>query len=335
MYDKVFVLCDENTEKYCLDRFKSEINKESGILAEDLTVITIPAGDENKNLQTAQTVWQGLIDGGATRGSVLFCLGGGMVCDLGGFVAATFKRGIAHINVPTTLLAMVDASVGGKTGVNFMNLKNEIGVFKKPARILFDTTYFDTLDHENFMSGYAEMIKHALLSKSDMLEDILDFDIDYPDYERLDRMIRRSIGVKKSFAERDVTEKHMRKALNFGHTLGHALESYYLEKGTPVLHGYAVAWGMICELYLSAAYYEFPQDLMHTVVQFIYENYGNAEISCDDYEQIFSYIRHDKKNIGDEIMCTLLSDRGQVRINRPITKEQAFHALDFLRDGLG
>lgn len=336
LYDKVFVLCDENTEQHCLPRFKAGVNyDEYGIDAEELSVITVAAGDENKTLATATQVWKELQDRGATRHSVLINLGGGMVSDLGGFVASTFKRGIAYINIPTTLLSMVDASTGGKTGVNFGGLKNEIGVFNKPSRILFNTEYFRTLDYENFLSGYAEMLKHGLISKADILDELLSFDLDDPDYQQLERMIRRSVGVKKYFVERDPSERHMRKALNFGHTIGHALESFAMAKNRPVLHGYAIAWGMVCELYLSAAYYEFPEDLMRTVINFINDRYGKMDFTCDDYDEIYEYIRHDKKNEGDEILFTLLSAKGQVRINRPITKEQIFHALDFYRDGQG
>lgn len=327
-YDKVFVLCDENTEKLCLDIFVQ------GLSDTPYTLITIPAGDENKNIENVSKVWSGLMEGGATRYSVLINLGGGMVTDLGGFAASTYKRGIKFINIPTTLLGMVDASAGGKTGFNFGGLKNEIGVFSLPARVLFDFRFLKTLDSRNFLSGYAEMLKHGLLSKSDMLDELLSFDVDNPDYESLDRMIRRSVGVKKMFVEKDPKEKDMRKALNFGHTFGHALESFSMETGRPVLHGYAVAWGMICELYLSAKYFDFPESLMHSVVTFIRENYGTMELSCDDYDKLFGYVSHDKKNFGDNILCTLLSGQGCVRINRPIDKEQFIEALDFFRDGI-
>ncbi|MDO4823146.1 MAG: 3-dehydroquinate synthase [Bacteroidales bacterium] len=327
-YDKVFVLCDENTEKYCLPRLREELG---GV---ETRVIVIPANDVNKNLESVTTVWTALQEGGATRYSVLINLGGGMVTDLGGFAASTFKRGIKFINFPTTLLGMVDASAGGKTGINFGGLKNEIGVFSMPARVIFKSEFLETLDRENILSGYAEMIKHGLLSKSDMLDELLSFDLYDIDFDRLGRMIRRSVGVKKVFVEKDPNEKDMRKALNFGHTLGHAFESLAMMKGQPVLHGYAVAWGMMCELYLSAAYFDFPQDIMRMVVQFIKENYGTMNVSCDDYDQLYSFISHDKKNFGEIVQCTLLSGLGVVRINRPITKEQMIEALDFYREGL-
>lgn len=327
-YDKVFVLCDENTEKMCLDIFVPSLNEVP------FTLITIPAGDENKNIESVCKVWNALLNGNATRYSVLINLGGGMVTDLGGFAASTFKRGIKFINIPTTLLGMVDASAGGKTGVNFGGMKNEIGMFSLPSRVLFDYNFLKTLDQKNFLSGYAEMLKHGLLSKSDMLDELLSFDILNPDYQVLSRLIRRSVGVKKMFVEKDPNEKDMRKALNLGHTMGHAIESFAMEQGQPVLHGYAVAWGLICELYLSTKYYDFPETLMHTVVTFIRENYGSLAISCDDYDRLFEFVCHDKKNYGESILCTLLSDQGCVRINRPISKEQFIESLDFFRDGI-
>ncbi|MBR4590559.1 MAG: 3-dehydroquinate synthase [Bacteroidaceae bacterium] len=326
-FDKVFVLTDENTNKYCLPVIK---DVES---VKDATVIVIPSGDDNKNLDSLSHVWQQLTKGGATRHSLLVNIGGGVVTDLGGFAAGTFKRGIRYINIPTTLLSMVDASVGGKTGINFEGLKNEIGVFCDPMRVILDTQFLKTLDTDNFLSGYAEMLKHGLLSKSDMLEELLAYDMDKMDLQLLDKMIKRSIGVKKSFVQRDPHEKNIRKALNLGHTVGHAFESFAMEKKSPVLHGYAVAWGIICELYLSVAYFNFPSELMHRVVKFITEHYGKMNISCDDYERLFEYMTHDKKNMGDKIQFTLLSNIGSVRINRTITKEQIFESLDFYRDG--
>ncbi len=326
-YDKVFILTDEHTHELCWPLV-------SGLESlQGAQHIVIPAGDENKNLDTAQMVWRQLGEMGASRRSLLVNLGGGVVTDLGGFAASTFKRGIKYINIPTTLLAMVDASAGGKTGVNFGGLKNEIGVFADPARVILDAKFLKTLDRENILSGFAEMLKHGLLSKSDMLDELLAFDLDNIDFEALDRMIRRSIGVKKMFVEKDPKEGGIRKALNLGHTIGHAFESFAMDKGTPVLHGYAVAWGLICELYLSAVYFEFPTELMRTLVKFITEHYGKMDICCDDYEQIFNYVTHDKKNAYGTIYCTLLSGLGVVRIARPITKEQVFEALDFYRDG--
>lgn len=327
-FDKIFILCDENTEKLCLPKLLDELN------VIEPYVIVVPAGDIHKDIESLQKVWTGLIDGKATRYSLLINLGGGMVTDLGGFAASTFKRGIKFMNYPTTLLGMVDASAGGKTGINFGGLKNEIGLISMPTRVIFKNDFLRTLDRENLLSGYAEMLKHGLLSKSDMIDELLAFDLYEMDFEKLGRMIRRSVGVKKVFVEKDVFEKDMRKALNFGHTLGHAFESLAMKKGMPILHGYAVAWGMICELYLSAAYFDFPQDTMRRVVQFIREHYGTMNFSCDDYDQLYEYISHDKKNIGEIIQCTLLSGLGVIRINRPISKEQMFEALDFLREGM-
>ena len=328
-YDKVFVLTDVTTHELCLP-VVADMAAISGAVH-----IIIPQGDVNKNLTSLSQVWSELSAGGATRHSLLINLGGGMVTDLGGFAAATFKRGIDFINIPTTLLAMVDASEGGKTGINFAGLKNEVGVFREPVKVILDTQFLRTLDHENILSGYAEMLKHGLLShEGGMLDELLSFDLDADlDFAHLNDMVHRSVAVKRRIVKMDPTEHGKRKALNLGHTVGHALESFALKRGKPVLHGYAVAWGMIAELYLSAAYFEFPTELMRQVVHFINEHYGRFDFGCDDYETLFDYMRHDKKNVGDNIKFTLLSAPGVIRINRTITREQIFEALDFLRDG--
>lgn len=326
-YDKVFVLTDETTHELCWPVVKDSESMK------DAQHIVIPATDANKTLETASIVWSELGNKGATRHSLLINLGGGMVTDLGGFAAATFKRGIKFINIPTTLLSMVDASVGGKTGVNFNGFKNEVGVFREPVKVILDTAFLRTLDHENILSGYAEMLKHGLISDKEHLAQLLAFDLDEIDYSLLDGMIRKSVAVKKKVVETDPYEQGIRKALNFGHTVGHAIESFALQKGTPALHGYAVAWGMICELYLSSAYYEFPTETMREVVKFITEHYGKFEIGCDDYETLFQLMRHDKKNVADKVKMALLSEVGKVRINRTVKKEQIFEALDFYRDG--
>ncbi len=330
MYDKIFILTDTTTHTLCLPLVADIESLRSA------THIVIPATDANKNINSLTHVWTELSAGGATRHSLLINLGGGMVTDLGGFAAATFKRGIDFVNIPTTLLSMVDASEGGKTGINFAGLKNEIGVFRTPVKVILDTEFLHTLDHENMLSGYAEMIKHALLTHdTTMLPELLTFDLDDNplDYARLKQMIEKNVAVKRRIVRIDPTEQGKRKALNLGHTVGHALESFMLQRGTPVLHGYAVAWGLVAELYLSSAYFDFPTNTMHAVVRFINEHYGRADITCDDYEILLSLMHHDKKNIADTIKFALLSDLGVIRINRTISKEQIFEALDFLREG--
>lgn len=325
--DRLFVLTDENTERLCLPRLAASAALQSA------SHICIPAGDTAKTLSTISHVWDALSSQRATRRSALICLGGGMVTDLGGFAAATFKRGIAHINVPTTLLSMVDAAVGGKTGINFNGFKNEIGAFRESHAVLIDTHFLTTENGENLRSGYAEMLKHALLSDVEMWAAHLKFPLSSPDFTALSDLVRQSIEVKQRIVEIDPQERGLRKALNFGHTAGHALESHALSKGAPVLHGKAVAWGMVVELYLSVKHCGFPTDRFRQTVRFILEEYGRPAILCKDYETLFALMQHDKKNTDERINFTLLADVGEVRLDQHASKEEIFEALDFLREG--
>lgn len=297
------------------------------------TPIIIKATDTHKNLDTLSQVWQALSNGGATRHSLMINLGGGMVTDLGGFAASTFKRGIDFINIPTTLLAMVDASVGGKTGINFGGLKNEIGVFSDSRFVIINTQFLDTLDHDNICSGYAEMLKHGLISDERTCAELVTFDLDTPDLSQLQRMVAESIKVKERIVEADPHEHGIRKALNLGHTMGHAFESFAMRRGTPILHGYAVAYGLISELYMSARKTAFPTDRMHQTVRFIRENYGTFNITCDDYPTLIELMHHDKKNTSGIINFTLLGNVGDIRINQTANEEEIKEALDFFREG--
>lgn len=327
--DSIFILTDSNTRTLCLKRLDS-----MNFLPEN--IIEIKAGDDNKNLEALASVWEHLSLNGATRKSLLLNLGGGMVTDLGGFAASTFKRGMEYINIPTTLLGAIDAAVGGKTGINFNGLKNEIGVINPSQSVLIDVRFFQTLDHENFLSGYAEMIKHGLISNSTVWEHIKGFDLNDIDYNSLPNLLQESIDVKQEIVKIDPTEKGIRKALNFGHTIGHAFESYALKIGTPKLHGYAVAWGMISELYLSYKKCGFDKDILRDAIMLIKENYGALEISCKEYELLYDLMTHDKKNEGDgRILFTLLGGVGDIRINTDVTKKEIFESLDFYRDSVG
>lgn len=261
-----------------------------------------------------------------------------MVTDLGGFAASTFKRGIDFINIPTTLLAMVDASVGGKTGINLDSLKNEVGVFNDAKFVLLDTEFLRSLDDQNIRSGYAEMLKHGLISNVKNWAELLNFDLDNPDLKHLATMLGKSVAVKERVVTKDPKEKGIRKALNFGHTFGHAFESFSLlhskESGkTPILHGYAVAYGLICELYLSSLKAGFPTEKMHQTVQYIRENYGALGITCDDYDELINLMRHDKKNTAGVINFTLLSEVGDIHIDQTATDEEIKQCLDFFREG--
>ena len=324
-HDRIFILADETTRHLCLPLI-------AGFdCIRGAHTIVIGASDTHKTIESLSHVWEELGSGGATRHTLLINIGGGMVTDLGGFAASTFKRGINYINIPTTLLSMVDASVGGKTGINFRGLKNEIGVFNNAASVILDTHFLKTLDQENILSGYAEMLKHGLISDEKMWVELLNFDVEAPDFGLLQRMVEESVAVKQRIVTEDPTEQGIRKALNLGHTAGHAFESFALRK-QPILHGYAVAYGLICELYLSAVKTGFPTDKMHQTVGFIKDHYGKMTITCDDYPTLLELMTHDKKNTAGIINFTLLGGIGDIRINQTASNEDICEALDFYRE---
>jgi 3-dehydroquinate synthase len=232
---------------------------------------------------------------------------------------------------------MVDASVGGKTGFNFGGLKNEIGVFRNASSVILDTIFLQTMDQENLLSGYAEMLKHGLISNEQTLTELLMFDIEQPNLQQLQQMVAESVQVKQRIVQEDPTEQGIRKALNLGHTIGHAFEalslSHNAHRFVPVLHGYAVAWGLVCELYLSTVKTGFPVDRMRQTVRFIFEHYGRMAITCDDYPTLLELMTHDKKNIAGQINFTLSGGVGDILINQTATKSEIEEALDFYREG--
>ena len=325
-HDRIFVLVDETTNKLCWSLVKDYL------CLKDAQTIIIGATDRRKNLDTLVHVWESLQQGKATRHSLLINLGGGMVTDLGGFAASTYKRGINFINIPTTLLAMVDASVGGKTGINFGGLKNEIGVFNDAEFVLLDTNWLRTLDEENIRSGYAEMLKHGLIADETMWAELINFNLAQPDLRQLASMLDKSVRIKERIVDEDPHEKGIRKALNLGHTFGHAFESWAMKR-QPVLHGYAVAFGLIAELYLATTQTDFPTERMRQTVNFIRAYYGSLPITCNDYPELIELMHHDKKNRGNEINVTLLGGIGDIRIDQTITEEDIKEALDFFREG--
>lgn len=326
-HDRIFILADEKTARHCLPQIE-HFDYFNG--AE--TIVT-GQGEENKSIGTLTEIWQHLSRNGATRHSLLINLGGGMVTDIGGFAAATFKRGIDFINIPTTLLAMVDAAVGGKTGINLNGLKNEVGAFSDARFVIIDTAFLKTLDNKNLKSGYAEMLKHGLIGRTELWAELINYDLAHPDLVMLQRMVSESLEVKRSIVAEDPHEHGIRKALNLGHTVGHAFESFAMTTGKPILHGYAVAYGLICELYLSAIKAGFPTDILRQTVSFIRENYGQMPITCNDYPALVSLMRHDKKNTTGTINFTLLADIGDIRIDQTASEEEIREALDFYREG--
>lgn len=325
-YNAVMVLVDNNTRKLVLPQLPC-LNKAH--------IIEIAPGDNNKNLDSLAHVWQLMHNAGATRKSLLVNVGGGSITDLGGLAAATFKRGIAFINIPTTLLAAVDAAVGGKTGINFNGLKNEIGVFAPATTVIVSTCFFHTLPTEELKSGFAEMIKHTMLSSQKQFFELLDFDFRNIDDEKLLEMLRSSVKIKENIVNQDPTEQGLRKALNLGHTVGHALESFAMEQGKPVPHGYAVAWGLVAESVISHMTLGFPSDNLYTLARFVHDIYGAPAITCDHYDRLISIMQHDKKSRNGEINCTLLKNCGDFTIDNTIAQDTMKTALDILRDLMG
>ncbi|WP_026934457.1 3-dehydroquinate synthase [Christiangramia echinicola] len=303
---KIFILVDSNTHTYCLSKFLQKI--ESDFTTE---VIEIEAGEEYKNLQTCEGVWNVLSELEADRKSLMINLGGGVVTDLGGFVASTFKRGIKFINVPTTLLSMVDASVGGKTGVDLGNLKNQIGIIIQPEMVVIESNFLETLSAQEMRSGLAEILKHGLIASEDYWKKVTNLaNLDLTD---LDEIIKESVNIKADIVKKDPFEKNIRKTLNYGHTLGHAIESYCLTHPVrnKLLHGEAIAAGMILETYVSQEIENFPKEKLQYVNETIKKMYGKETFSEADIVQIKDLMKFDKKNERGNINFVLLKDIGE------------------------
>jgi len=315
-YSTIFILSDTNTNEYCLSRFLPFLATEKTI-----EIIEIEAGEIEKNINTCVEIWTILTELGGDRKSLLINIGGGVITDIGGFVASTFKRGIDFIHIPTTLLAMVDASVGGKNGVDLGNLKNQIGVINVPKMVLIDTEYLATLPQNEMRSGLAEMLKHGLIADADYWTKFRDLnEVEFKDF---DELIHRSIEIKNEIVMQDPTENGIRKALNFGHTLGHAIESYFLENENKktLLHGEAIAVGMILESYIS-----WQKKLLSAVEYLEIKNSINAVFETiffeeNDLQPILDLLIHDKKNEYGKIQFALLDGIGNIKINQEVENE--------------
>ncbi|HLP05941.1 MAG TPA: 3-dehydroquinate synthase [Paludibacter sp.] len=323
----IYLLVDDNTREKCLPALMNSPKLKGS------HVICIASGDENKNIESAVEIWKYLSEHGATRKSLMINVGGGMVTDIGGFTASTFKRGMRYINVSTTLLGAVDAATGGKTGINFQGLKNEIGVFAPAETVLVNVDFFKTLDDANLRSGYAEMVKHALIDTRDEWDAVLRFDLENIDFGKLKVLLNRSIRIKERVVEQDPYEANIRKALNLGHTFGHAFESLSYKTAQPALHGYAVIWGLLCELYLSHMKLGFPKEDLLRLKYLVKEYYGTFNFDCAHYEALYELMTHDKKNDSKEINFTLLVNVGEIKINQYATKDEIFECFDFFREG--
>lgn len=313
-YSKIFVLVDENTHNCCLPVFMSHIEGEY-----DFEIIEIEAGEIHKNIATCTQVWEVLSELDADRKSAMINLGGGVVTDLGGFVASCFKRGIDFINIPTTLLSMVDASVGGKTGVDLGPLKNQVGVINQPQMVLVATEFLKTLDQRQLQSGFAEMLKHGLISDAsywDTLKDITGF-------ENMDKLIYTSVSIKNEVVQIDPTEQHLRKTLNYGHTLGHAIESYFLESEEHdlLLHGEAIAIGMILEGFLSYKLTGLTKNELEDIKKTFLTRYPKTSFTKKDIDIILTLLKFDKKNSHGNINFVLLKSIGKTVIDIKVTPE--------------
>ncbi|OYX27654.1 MAG: 3-dehydroquinate synthase [Flavobacteriales bacterium 32-35-8] len=309
-FSKIFILVDTNTHIHCLPLFLEKLETNAVI-----EIIEIEEGEINKNIDTCVGVWNTLSELDADRKSLLINVGGGVVTDLGGFVASTFKRGIAYINVPTSLLAMVDASVGGKTGVDLGNLKNQIGVISNPNMVLIDTSFLQTLPQNQMKSGLAEMLKHGLIISEDYwnkFKDLSKLKID-----DLDGLIYESVLIKKVVVDQDPFENGLRKTLNYGHTLGHAIESYFLTNPnkTSLLHGEAIAIGIVLASYISTQLVGFPEDTTNGIKQLFGNYYGKVDILESDYSPIIELLKYDKKNNHGNVNFVLLEAIGKPKID--------------------
>ncbi|WP_456377052.1 3-dehydroquinate synthase [Lutibacter sp.] len=320
----IFILVDENTNENCLPILLQELET-----SQSIEIIEIESGEENKNLDTCSGVWNALTELGADRKSLLLNLGGGVITDLGGFVASTFKRGIAFVNIPTTLLSMVDASVGGKTGVDLGVLKNQIGLFSNPEMVLIDTRYLETVTERELRSGLAEIIKYGITYDAKLWNELIDFKL--LNISDLKNIIYRSIEIKNEVVTEDPKEAGIRKILNFGHTLGHAIESYFLlsEDKENLTHGEAIAIGMITETYISEALLNFPTEGLKNIKKVILNNYDKVPIEKSDYKAILELLVHDKKNVAGQVNFVLLSDFEKYKLDCKVEESLLIKALDY------
>ena len=323
-YSGIFILTDTNTARDCYPVLCRELPE-----ASTWKHITIPAGEAHKTIATCTNVWESLSSKGADRQSLVVNLGGGVVTDLGGFVASTYQRGVDFINIPTTLLAMVDASVGGKTGVDLGNLKNQVGLIQQPEMVLINPAYLKTLEPREILSGYSEMLKHGLIWDRDywdLLKNCMPENVD-------EGIIRHSVQIKNEVVCKDPREKGLRKVLNFGHTLGHAIESYFLnhEHLPALLHGEAIAAGMVLEAYLSIADTNLSEEDCDEIKSVFNSLFPRIAFTADQVNAIKKLLIHDKKNTHGRVRFTLLETIGQAVYDREIPEDQIDRAFDYYK----
>ncbi|MDP5105791.1 MAG: 3-dehydroquinate synthase [Polaribacter sp.] len=320
-YSTIFILVDENTFEHCYPKFIPNLSTDKTI-----EVIEIESGEINKNIETCIGVWNAITELGGDRKSILITLGGGVITDLGGFVASCFKRGIDFVNIPTTLLSMVDASVGGKTGVDLGVLKNQIGLFANPKMVIVDTDYLTTVTDREIKSGTAEIIKYGITYDVKLFNEIKNNkDLNIND------LIFRSVEIKNEVVLQDPKEKNLRKILNFGHTLGHAIESFYLESEVKenLTHGEAIAIGMVCECYMSSKLLGFPSDKVTEVKEVILSIYDKTNLLKEDFTAIMDLLKHDKKNVNGQVNFVLLNDFEDYKLDCKVSEELIIESMEF------
>lgn len=318
-FSQLGVITDSHTAIHCLPVIE-------GSLPANTKKFSFPAGEANKNLETCMHIWQWMTDEGFDRKSHIINLGGGVTGDMGGFCAATYKRGVSFINIPTSLLSMVDASVGGKLGIDFNGFKNHIGVFTQPDAVIISDIFLKTLPERELRSGYAEVLKHGLIRNVNYFHSLK---IEGWQAQSWREIIEKSISIKKEVVEKDPRESSLRKILNFGHTIGHAFESFYLDTERHLLHGEAIAIGMICEAYLSYIKCGLHRDEMEEIVEAIQSVYGLIEIPQEDIEDIMMLCYQDKKNEGGTLNFSLLRHLGNCDYNIAVNLDEIRASIQY------
>lgn len=328
-YSKIFILVDENTLQHCITELITNVE-----LLQGAEIIEINSGEENKTIDICYQIWSTLSYYKADRNSLLINLGGGVITDMGGFIASTYKRGIDFINVPTTLLAQIDASVGGKVGVDLEDLKNMIGVFNEPKGVFVNPNFLKTLDKKQMLSGYAEALKHALISDKEYWDYLKEGMLS--DANQWEELISKSVHIKNNIVLADPKEKNQRKILNFGHTIGHAIESFALKgEGLPLLHGEAIAIGIVCESYISYKNTGLSVDELEEIAHTILNFYTPFKIDNVDYNELLELMGNDKKNENNKINFSLLTKIGEAEINKTAEVKTIKESLDYYKSLIG
>ncbi|MBO9691207.1 3-dehydroquinate synthase [Chryseobacterium sp.] len=323
-FSKIFILVDENTHEYCLPILLGNMETDLGF-----EILEIEAGEEMKNIQTANQLWEILTEMQADRKALVINLGGGVITDMGGFVASTYKRGIQFINIPTTLLSMCDASIGGKTGIDLMHYKNMVGTFAFPEQIFIFPKFLETLPFKELRSGFAEMLKHGLIADKNHWDQLIQ--IRKLEVETVIPHIQASMNIKQNVVDQDFHEQNIRKTLNFGHTIGHAVESLCLQQGNPILHGEAVAMGMIAEAHLAYLESLISEDDSKIIIENIQKYYPYLDISDFKDEDITALLLNDKKNTDSKINFSLLSGIGSCTYDHQCSQKNIIESITFYR----